>query len=248
MALDGAFLDQIGSANFVEQLFAALPDVVFCIKDSARCYRCANAAFAARLGFKDSRSVIGRRADEFFPADLAATYLRQDQQVLQEGRPIVDELELITDSHGKLGWYLATKTPLHDRNGTIIGLASISRDLRSPGANEAEIEGIARVAEYVRNHLAEPINPVDLAKIAGMSPTQLDRRMRRVYQLSTARFIRKARIGYAADQLIHSEHPIAEIALDCGYGDQTALTRQFRATVGMPPAAFRTHARLANRG
>jgi AraC-like DNA-binding protein len=34
---------------------------------------------------------------------------------------------------------------------------------------------------------------------------------------------------------------IADVALECGYGDQTALTRQFRSMVGMPPAAYRDH-------
>ena len=31
----------------------------------------------------------------------------------------------------------------------------------------------------------------------------------------------------------------AQIALDCGYGDQSAFTRQFHATVGITPIAYR---------
>ncbi len=247
MALDGEFLERVGSAGFAERLFAALPDVVFCLKDVDRRYRGANRAFGERLGLRDPHELLGRRAEDFFPPDLAASYRRQDQRVLVEGRMINEELELIMDRKQRLGWYLATKVPLRSPDGEIIGLASISRDLRSPGADEAEIEGVARVADHVRRHLSEDLQPDDLATLAGMSATQLDRRMRKVYHLSTVRFIRKVRIQHAADQLATTRRPIAEIALDCGYSDQTALSRQFRAAVGMPPAAFREHNRSGHR-
>lgn len=239
MAVDAAFLDQVGSAGIAERLFAVLPDVVFCLKDLEGRYRGANLAFAERLGLRDPHALLGCRAEDFFPPELAETYRRQDHRVLVEGRSISEELELVNSRKEGLGWYLATKVPLHALDGRIIGLASISRDLRTPGAGEAEIEGVARVADHVRQHLAEELRPDDLARLAGLSPGQLDRRMRKVYQLSTARFVRKVRIQHAAELLARSALPIAEIALECGYGDQTALTRQFRATVGMPPAAFR---------
>ncbi|RYD39161.1 MAG: AraC family transcriptional regulator, partial [Verrucomicrobiaceae bacterium] len=123
--------------------------------------------------------------------------------------------------------------------GRVIGIASVSRDLREPREGDAELEGIAKVATHVHEHLAEALSGSDLAKIAGLTPTQLDRRMRRVFHLSAAQFVRKARITHAAHLLANTAIPIVELSLECGYGDQTALTRQFRATVGMPPATYR---------
>ena len=243
MAEDREFLREIDEAGLCVRLFEVLPDIVFCLKDSGRRYRAANRAFAARLGLRDPRKLLGRRAEDFFPADMAAAYRKQDEQVLGQGRAITDELELISGRDGGTGWFLATKIPLHGRAGSVIGLASISRDLRQPAAGEAELAGVARVADHVRAHLDEPLRSDALAAIAGLSEAQLDRRMRRVYQLTTAQFVRKTRIEHAAMLLSTTRRPIAEIALDCGYGDQTALTRQFRATVGMPPAAFREHSK-----
>ena len=91
--------------------------------------------------------------------------------------------------------------------------------------------------------LDEPLRPDDLARMAGLSPAQLDRRMRRVFGISTSAFVRKTRIEHAAQLLVTTATPIAEIALACGYGDQTAFTRQFHATVGQPPAAWRENAK-----
>lgn len=243
VSADDDFLDQLASPRFCERLFAHLPDVVFCLKDRQRRYRAANMAFAQRLGIDHPRKLLGRVADEFFPPHLAAAYREQDMQVLESGRELSDRLELVTNRDGSLGWYLATKVPLHDAKGDVIGLASISRDLGAPSEADTEYAGVARTVTFIQANLDESLRPDDLAAKAKLSPDQLDRRMRKVFQLTTAQFIRKARIGAAAELLTTTSTPVAEIALACGYGDQTAFTRQFRATVGMPPATYREHAR-----
>jgi PAS domain S-box-containing protein len=243
MATDVKFLDRVASPRFCERLFAHLPDVVFCLKDRERRYQAANLAFAARLGLDDPRKLLGKTAEAFFPPHLAEAYRAQDMQVLETGREMSDRLELVTNRDGSLGWYLATKVPLHDPQGRVIGLASISRDLGAPREEELEFAGVARIVAHVQANLEEPLVLADLATMAGLSPTQLDRRMRRVFQLTAAQFIRKARIGHAVQLLTTTALPVAEIALSCGYGDQTAFSRQFRTMVGMPPGAYRDHAK-----
>lgn len=234
-----AFLNQVASPRFCERLFAHLPDVVFCLKDRQRRYQAANPAFAARLGFSDPRNLYGRTAEDFFPEHLAAVYREQDQMVLESGREIIDHLELVTNRDGSLGWYLATKVPLHNAGGEVIGLASISRDLGAPSKDDPDFPVLRQVVDHVRDHLDEALRPDDLAAMSGFSTSQLDRRMKRVFQLSTSAFIRKCRIEQAAQLLVTTGMPITEIALGCGYGDQSAFTRQFHATVGLPPAAYR---------
>lgn len=239
MSMVSTFLQQVASPRFCERLFAHLPDVVFCLKDRERRYQAANAAFSARLGFSDPRKLLGRRAEDFFPEHLATVYREQDMQVLESGREIIDHLELVTNRDGSLGWYLASKVPLHNAAGEVIGLASISRDLGAPSLDDPDFPGLQRIVKHIRDHLEEELRPELLAKMIGLSPAQLDRRMKRVFQLSTSAFIRKSRIEHAAQLLTTTALPIAEIALSSGYGDQTAFTRQFHTTVGLPPAAYR---------
>lgn len=240
MAASGqGFLSQVASPRFCERLFAHLPDVVFCLKDAQRRYQAANHAFAARLGLADPRRLLGKTAEDFFPEHLAKVYREQDSHVLESGREINDHLELVTNRDGTLGWYLATKVPLHNAGGEIIGVASISRDLAAPDSADPEFPSLRKVVEHIRAHLDEELRPDGLASMVRLSPAQLDRRMKRVFQLSTSAFIRKSRIEHAAQLLSTTSLAIAEIALECGYGDQTAFTRQFRATVGLPPAAYR---------
>ena len=75
--------------------------------------------------------------------------------------------------------------------------------------------------------------------MAGMSSYQLDRRMKRIYGLPTGQWLLKSRIDQACRQLLKTEIPVVEIAMDCGYQDQSAFTRQFRRTTGQTPSAFR---------
>ena len=233
------FLEQVASPRFCERLFAHLPDVVFCLKDRDLRYRAVNPAFTTRLGVKDGQSLIGKTAEDVFPEPLAKVYREQDLQVLESGREIVDHMELVTNRDGSLGWYLATKVPLYDAKGEIIGLASISRDLGTPSLDDLEFPGLLKVVQYIRGHMDEDLRQEELAAMVQLSSAQLDRRMKKVFQVSTSAFVRKSRIEYAAEQLRTTKIPISEIALNCGYGDQSAFTRQFRATVGMPPAAYR---------
>jgi PAS domain S-box-containing protein len=233
------FLRRIREHHLCERLFAALPDVVFCIKDRQRRYRAANQAFADRRGLPSPAAILGRTADDLFPPHLAAAYREQDDHVLLTGKELADRLELVTNRDGSLGWYLATKVPLHDAAGHVIGLASISRDLHAPRDEDLEFAGLAKVVRHIQTHLDSPLRPANLAKLAGLSVTQLDRRMRRTFRLSTAQFIRKSRIGHAALLLRDTPTPVAEIAFACGYAEQSSFTRQFRTAVGMPPAAYR---------
>ncbi len=234
------FLSQLNTPLVAEMLFEQVPDIVFCVKDNQGRYISANPAFAERLGVSSVAEILGKTAADIFPPHLAATYLAQDEQVLHQGQEISDRLELVFNRGGSLGWFLACKIPLRGKDGQIIGLASISRDLLTPGDADLRFAGLVKVVGQIQHHYADDLKPAELAKLAQLSPTQLERRMRKVFKLSTSQFIRKTRIGAAAQMLTGTSKSITDIALDCGYGDQSAFTRQFRVTVGMAPGAYRS--------
>lgn len=225
--------------EMVEKIFRVIPDIVFCVKDADRIYRAANPAFAHRLGLVSEDQVIGRRAEELFPDELAEVYREQDEAVLLKGREFTDRLELITNSDGSLGWYLASKFLMKDEDGAVTGLVSISRDLDTPSVGDLKMAGLRRVVDWVHENLEEEITVEVLSKIAGMKPAHLERRIRRIFKMSVGQFVRKVRIDLAARLLRDTDLGIAEIALRCGYSEQSSLTRQFKSAVGCPPGEFR---------
>jgi AraC-like DNA-binding protein len=225
-----------------EALFDCLTDLTFFIKNLRGEYVVVNQELVSRCGRRDKRELLGRRVDAVYPASLGPSYRAQDEKLLQTGEPILNQLELQLYHSGRLGWCLTNKLPLRGRQGRVVGLVGISKDLQAPNERGADYAPLAAVVHHLQTHFGETLRRADLARRAGLSPYQFDRRIRRIFQLTTGQFILKVRMDAAVRRLRETADPIALIALDCGYSDQSAFTRQFRQTVGLSPSQFRNTA------
>lgn len=227
------------------ELLDLLVDVMFCMKDTDSRYLAVNSAFLRRTGRTSKRDVIGRRAMDLFSAPLARRYEEQDRRVFATGRPLRNELELIRRPDDGLGWYVTTKLPISSRDDPArpCGLVSISRDLRTPSADDSTPQALTRVIEHVRENLTETIRVADLAAAAGLSESQLERRMRKTFGLSAMQYVLRARSERAAELLADTDLPLAEVAVLAGFYDQADLTHRFARLTNETPAQFRAHQR-----
>jgi AraC-like DNA-binding protein len=222
------------------ELFDRVPDTVFFIKDHEARYVAANETLAHRCGFPDSQALIGRKASEVFAAPLGERFEAQDLKVLAEGLSIRGRMELHLYPDGGEGWCLTWKEPLIDAGGLIRGLAGISRDAPALSGSAAPVSAaLSATLAYIDDHLDEPLRIPELAARAGLSPFQLDQRIRALFGLSAGQYLSRLRIGRACDRLRHTDAPLRELALECGYADQAAFTRQFHKSVGLTPGAYR---------
>lgn len=231
--------EQLEAPYTGEALFDCLTDLTFFIKNLRGEYVVVNQELVARCGRREKRELIGRKADEVFPPPLGDSYRAQDELLLKTGDPILSQLELQLYHNGRLGWCLTNKLPLRGRQGQVVGLVGISKDLQAPNERGADYAPLAAVIQHIRTHFGEPLRLADLARLGGLSPYQFDQRIRRIFQITTGQFILKVRMDTALRRLRETGDPIAMIALDCGYSDQSAFTRQFRQTVGLTPSEFR---------
>lgn len=233
------FVARLAQPLFVEALFDRMPDMVFSVKDRAGRYVCMSEACADRCGLGSKREATGRTAHELFPKHMADRYAEQDELLFSTGQPVVDNLDLTLFNNRESGWCLSNKTPLFDRDGAIIGLACLSRDLIEPSRAGIVDARMAAAVDQVLARYAEPLRVEALAEQAGVSLAQFERRMKKIFQLSAGQFITKTRIDAAARRLAGSEEAISEIALACGFCDQSALSKQFRQVTGMTPREYR---------
>jgi PAS domain S-box-containing protein len=221
----------------LNDVFAGVPHVMFCVKGPDRRYLAANQAFAERAGRNAPGEVLGTTADDLFPADLAATYAAQDERLLADGEPIRNELELILRPDGSRGWYVTTKTRLLDEVGGLVGIVAVSYDLRT--GMDTGLQGLQAAIDTVRRRFAEPLKVADLADAAGMSATQLERSLRKAVGMSPKQLLIRVRLDEAIRRLDEGDLPLATIAGQCGFYDQSSFTRQFQRAVGMTPGAYR---------
>ncbi|MBK1831538.1 AraC family transcriptional regulator [Verrucomicrobiaceae bacterium R5-34] len=238
-----AFFHRLDRPLLTEQLFDQVPDIAFFIKDHLGRYVAANNTLVKRCGQEDKDAIIGKTAEELFPAPLGGAYTKQDQLVLKTARSITGQLELHLYPDGHEGWCLTYKEPILDKDKMIIGVSGISRDLHSSLQHGDGLTTISKVLSYIREHIDQPLRLPDLAEMAGLSVYQLDQRIRALYQMSAGQCITRARIDAACHMLITTGKSISNIALESGYSDQSAFTRQFKQTTGLTPKAYRDRRR-----
>ncbi len=222
-----------------DALFDAISDTVYFLKDASGRYAAVNQTLAERTGRKRKEELIGLTAEEAFAGPLGRRIASQDRALLAGGRPLRGELELHLYSERREGWCLTWKEPLFGKKGEIVGLVGLSRDLQHVQVAADEAQALAAAIQYAQDHLDSALRVADLAKRAELSPFQFDQRIRLMFGHSAGQYLTRLRIDRACGHLRRGGAAISQIALDCGYADQTAFTRQFRKVVGVSPLQYR---------
>lgn len=226
-------------SSFID-LVDGLPQVMAAAKDAQGRYIYVNRGFADRVG-KRARDVIGRTVADLFAPELATSYAAQDQEVLKTGKPLQGHLELIVRADGRLGWYLTSKTRLRDDTGEVVGVAVASVDLQSQ--MDSAHSGLAVALDSVRADIAHPWRIAEIAELAGLSTTQLERLCRRTLGMAPRGVVQRLRLEHAVRLLSTTSMSAGEVASACGFYDQSSFTRQFRSVLGLTPGAYRRSSR-----
>jgi len=232
-------LGQLAKPFTGEELFDHLPDIVFFIKNTQAQYLVVNNTLVQRCGAQRKSELIGRTAGEVLRPPLAQSFEDQDRKVIQTGQPLIGQLELHFYATRDVGWCLTSKLPMRNHDGDVVGLVGVSQDLRLPDLSTDEYQHVIAAINFAEENLHAPPSVARLAEIAEMSPYQLDRRMRRVFGLTTGQWLLKMRIDLAQRRLRTSDESISHIAMQAGYSDQSAFTRQFRRATGLSPRDYR---------
>jgi AraC-like DNA-binding protein len=229
----------IDASGYVEALFDRVPDVVFFVKDLDGRYAMVNTTLVTRCGVEDKKNLIGRTTAEVFPAPLGERFLEQDRAVATNSRPITQKLELHPYPNRREGWCLTDKLPLTDQLGRVVGIVGISRDVETSGDLEHGLGDLGRAVERIRASYADPPSVAALAREIGMSPYQLNRRLRLLFGITARQLLIKTRVDAASRLLRETNIAIGDVAQRSGYFDQSAFTRQFRRTTGLTPQQYR---------
>lgn len=233
------FLELLGGGFGGDEAFDDVADTVYFVKDGGGRYVFVNRTLVERCGFESKDELLGKTAGEVFPEDLGMEFEEQDRRILAGGPAIKNQLELHWYSERRKGWCLTWKKPLRSRSGDIVGLSGISRDVSGLKTNARDLESLAGVMNHVRDHIDQPLRLGDLAEATGMSPYQISNRMESVLGLTPKQYVNRCRIDAACHALENGDAPLSEIALFCGFGDQSSFTKQFGRMVGMTPNNYR---------
>jgi AraC-like DNA-binding protein len=243
-AFQAAFLRRLGGPQPLRELFDDLPDVAFSLKDRHSRVVCASRTVLDKFGMKSELEIVGTTDRDRYPARMAEVFLQGDREVVESGRPRAGRLEVWYNAQGALDWCVVTKRPVRDPRGRVIGVMMLMRPWRGSPRDLLGESGVGRVIQAIRRSPGDPHPVSALARRAGLSARQLQRRFRELFGVGVKEFVMRARLQAAADALQDGAAPIAEVALSSGFYDQSSFTRQFRKRTGTTPARYRRrHAR-----
>ena len=95
------------------------------------------------------------------------------------------------------------------------------------------------VIAHLAGELDGEVGLAALAEVAGRSPFHLQRRFRAAFGETPRQLAERLRLECAAAQLVASDAPILDIALDVGFASHEVFARTFRRRYAMSPREYR---------
>ena len=106
-------------------------------------------------------------------------------------------------------------------------------------SNGLSRERLQRVCDYIEAHLDDRPTLADLAAVACLSPYHFSRSFKQAVGVGPQRYVRQRRLDRAKTLMRRTNQPLALIAQEAGFADQSHLNLVFRREVGMIPGRYR---------
>jgi AraC family transcriptional regulator len=119
--------------------------------------------------------------------------------------------------------------------GLALELAAAARRLTLTGAPP----WLRSAREIALERALEPVSVVEIAAELEVDPRLLARGFHEHYGASIGEHVRNARLDWAATRLVQTDAPLATLALEAGFADQSHFTRSFKRRTGLPPGKYR---------
>jgi len=174
--------------RMLRALIDNVPDFMY-VKDARSCFVVANASLAKSMGVSSPADLLGKTDFDFYPKRLAQQYYDDEQLVIRKKKTLFEHEEESTDCDGNRIVVLTTKVPLFDKNGQVIGIAGVGRDITerqrveremqrakeaAEAASQAKSEFLANMSHEIRTPLNGVMGMTDLALDTELTPEQRD--------------------------------------------------------------------------
>ena len=210
--------------NLLTTLFDNLADFVY-VKDKSCRFVMNNKSHLQALGNKTQVEVTGKTDFDFFPVEFAERFYAGDQEVFETGF-IVSREEPFLDQKNLVGWVRATKVPLRDSTGNIVGLVGVSQDITKQKQLEEELQQALERRDRQVNLSTQLAQ--DIAAAANLTA---------LYQRVVAQV--QKQFEYYHTQLLRYDPETEDLSLISGYGEVgiQMMTQAHKMPLGIWPKA-----------
>jgi PAS domain S-box-containing protein len=114
--------------DLLQTLMDNIPDRIYYKDTNSRFIRI-NQAKAREAGLGSPVDAIGKSDFDYMDKESARDAYRDELEILKTGKPLVNKIEKRQKENGEVKWQSATKVPIFDKKGKIIGTAGITRNI-----------------------------------------------------------------------------------------------------------------------
>jgi len=98
---------------------------------------------------------------------------------------------------------------------------------------------LKQAKELIHERSSERLTLSQIAQTVGIHPVYLAREFRRHYRCTVGEYIRRLRIELACREITRPDTSLAEIAIACGFYDQSHFSKTFKRVMRITPAEYR---------
>jgi AraC-like DNA-binding protein len=177
------------------------------------------------------------------PTNVMTIYPATDESAVLFMRFLRERSRIIAPAAATLGRRLALELEARDASWGL-AVEGLVLQLLAMGEREASAKSrrgtawVSTVVELLRERAPCAPSLTELAAEAGVHPGHLARAFRQRFGVTVCQYSRNLRLEWAASQLA-GDSPLAVIAVEAGFADQSHFTREFRRHFGVTPGRYR---------
>jgi len=106
-------------------------------------------------------------------------------------------------------------------------------------SNGLSRDRLKRVQDYIEAHLDDRLTLTELAGVACLSAYHFSRSFKQAMGVGLHHYVMQRRLERAKTLMRRTNQPLALIAQEAGFADQSHLNSTFRREIGLTPGRFR---------
>ena len=108
------------------------------------------------------------------------------------------------------------------------------------------LDALSKITAYMREHYTEELKLSEVASTFGYSAEYLSRMFKKYARINFKTYLQDIRMVYAYRELVNTDKTISQIAMDNGFPNSRAFSKEFQRRYGVLPSAVKRKTKEAD--